>query len=626
RYHHPMRSVWLGLLSLCLLACGGEGTPVSVADTHPDAADVVVDGGAEVPDPGPAAPVDVTTEPDQPPFAGDVAGPDDTSTAPDASDGSVAVPDIEETAAPPDTAPAPAQPVAAGAAPGRAPMRRLTRHEVDRTTQDLLGVEGVATTTLPPEPETQGFDNQVDAQAANPTLVEALMLMAEQVAAVVDLPEVLPCDPEEVGETDCGHAFIAHFGRRALRRPLSEAQTARFEGLFDGAHETWGFEDAVRLVITAMLQSPHFVYRVELGLPETETDGVVRPSPHEMAARLSYLLWESGPDAELDAAADGGELVTVSSVLEQAERMLGEPGAERMLDHFHRQWLLLDRLLYMAPISPKFASFRTETRLFVLSTLREGEGSLAALLTGTETFADDILELVYGDPPLGPPAFSWVPDSTGFRAASLDPARRAGVLTQPSVLSAHSVGPSGPKSLIRRGAFLLDRLLCSPLPPPPDDVPNLPLDEETELSPPELLALHMSDPSCAGCHGLIDPVGVAFEHYDAIGVWRDEYHEGTPIDAATELSGTPLDGTYDDAVDLAHALAASEVAMGCYVRHWYRFVHGRAAETADLASYEAALTALSEADGDVMTLIRALMQTDAFLYRPWTPPDEEVAP
>jgi hypothetical protein len=169
-------------------------------------------------------------------------------------------------------------------------------------------------------------------------------------------------------------------------------------------------------------------------------------------------------------------------------------------------------------------------------------------------------------------------------------------------------------------------MLCDPLPPPPDDVPVLPLDEETDLSPPDLLAQHTSDPACAGCHGLIDPVGKAFEHYTGIGVWRDAYHDETPVDASTVLSGTPLDGDYEDAVDLAHALADSDAAATCYARYWYRFAHGRSVETDDAASFDAVMDAFLGAEGEVMALTRALVTTDAFLYRPWAPPLEEDAP
>ena len=636
--------LWYGLLSVSLFACGGS------TELHPAA-----DGG-DIVEPSTDVSNDVsglpdvvvgdTLEPETETAGEDVAGvevtedvlmPSDADVVPsDAdvvpSDADVVPSDASDDAsgadvAPPsDAGPEELQPVPAGAAPGRAPIRRLTSMELDNTVRDLVGVEEVVALTLPPDPETQGFDNQIDAQSVTPSFVEALMLMSEQVAAQVEISAVVPC-VDEVGESACGHGFIEQFGRRALRRPLTEDQQGRFEGLFDGALEDWGFDEAIRMVIMAMLQSPHFIYRVEFGLAETQTGANVRLSPHEMAVRLSYLLWETMPDEVLDEAADAGELVSLESVVEQTERMIDEPGTKRMLDHFHREWLLLDRLIFMAAISDKFASFRTETRLFVQQTLYEGEGTLHALLTSPDTFVDGTGAAVYDSPELGGWVASWIPNTEAFRATSLDPTRRSGVLTQPSVLSVHSVAPSGLKSLIRRGVFFLDRLLCAPLPPPPTAVEvAVPLDDETDLATPALLAAHTGNPACAGCHTLIDPIGLSFEHYDAIGVWRDAYHDGTVVDTATELVGTSIDGPYDHAVDLAHGLAASDIALSCYVRHWYRFAHGRAVETDDHLSYEAVLDASAAAGGDIMALVRALVTTDAFLYRPWTPPSQEDTP
>jgi hypothetical protein len=639
RYAVTVHRAWPWLLSMCLLACAGEALP----DVEPDAtptADAstasIVDGvlsdvGSSrqaAQDVGPSVALDTVDTLGDPLDSGP---PSEVAEAGATADSVVndtwrsdAAPDALESVDAVETgaeglAPDAVQAVPLGAAPGRAPMRRLTRREVDLTLRDLTGVTGVAAKTLPPEPETQGFDNHVDAQSVGPTFVEAQLLMAEVVAAEVELELLLPCDPEVDGQVPCGHAFITEFGRRAMRRPLTDPQHARFAALFEQSLTEWGFEDATRLVLTALLMSPHFLYRVELGVPETEVGGVVRLSPHEMASRLSYLLYGSMPDAELAAAADAGELMNGQSVAEQATRMLDAFGAREMMDRFHRQWLHLDRLLYMAPVSVKFASFRTESRVFVQRTLFEGEGTFSALMTSAETVADGAVSLVYGQPEFGAPVDSWIPGAEGFQAVSLDPARRAGVLTHPSVLSVNSVGPSAAKTLIRRGVFVLDRVLCSPLPPPPDETPQLPLDEDTELSPPDLLAQHTSDPACAGCHGVIDPVGKAFEHYSAIGSWRDVYHDGTAVEAQTEFVGTPVDGAYSDAVELAHTLAQSEAAQRCYTRHWYRFAHGRAVEEGDAAAFDVVLEAFLSAEGDVRTLVEALTTTDAFLYRPSTP-------
>ena len=649
RYAHAVR--WLPLLLLSLLwACsqedlspsseGDAGAPIEEAHTPREVGDTqepspreplsapelsdVVDATLEDTERASAGSADAAISQDVPlsDGSGDGAsppGPDDAL-----SGGDIDPDDAQEASAGPlEVTPTPAP---LGASPGRAPMRRLTRHELENTLADLSGVSGVASATLPPEPETAGFDNHVDTQDPSPSFVEALLLSAEKISASVDLDALFSCDSALEGELVCAELFVTEVGRKAFRRPLSEEQVARFSALSESAREAWGYEEALRVVLSAMLMSPHFVYRVELGLVETETEGVVRLSPHEMAARLSYLLYQSSPDAELAQAADAGELVTLESIEGQAKRMLGEGKSMAMIDHFHRQWLLLDRLLFMAPISEKFASFRTETRLFVQRVLSEGDGSFYGLMTGTETALDPALATVYSDPSLGPLVETWIPGAEGFRWAEVDAERRAGVLTHPSVLSVHAVGPSAAKTLIRRGAFIMDRILCAPLPPPPEGVPELPLDEDTDLSPPELLESVTGDPACAGCHGVINPVGATFEHYAPSGAWRDDYHDGTPIDASATLVGTPIDGGYPDAVALAHALAESEVAKRCYARHWYRFAHGRGVEAEDEAAFEAVLEAFLGADGEVRTLIEALTRSDAFLYRLYTPPGQEVSP
>ena len=401
RYAADVHRAWPWLLSMCLLACAGEApgdVEPSAADTEigpsdasqsaddvvspPRASDVVTvdsegeeDVTVEVAD---AEPTTDTTDA-QPAVEEVIEDVSDGDTPPDggAGDAPVVIP-------PEDVGPEGPQPIPEGASPGRAPMRRLTRSEADLTIRDLTGLTGMAASTLPPEPETQGFDNHVDAQSVGQSFVEAQLLMAEAVAAEVDLQALLPCDPVTEGEVVCGHAFITEFGRRAFRQPLTEPQHARFAALFQESLPEWGFEEATRLVLTALMMSPHFIYRVELGVPSTEVDGVVRPSPHEMASRLSYLLYGSMPDEELSAAADAGELMTAQSVNEQAARMLDAFGAREMMDRFHRQWLHLDRLLFMAPVSTKFASFRTESRLFIQHTLFEGEGSFSALMTSPE--------------------------------------------------------------------------------------------------------------------------------------------------------------------------------------------------------------------------------------------------
>lgn len=570
-------------------------TPPDDWASMPDAAGDGGFGGGWGADGG--ASVEVTGSPEQ-----DVGRPDGPTLEPG--------PDVVEAE--------PAEPVPVGVSASVSPVRRLTRREWRDTTADLLGYAGDASELLPADPESLGFDNAAAAQTVSPLHVERWLQAAEIVATelAADVDALLPCDPGEDGVFDCGSEFIERFGRRAQRRPLSSKQRDLYINLFVNALDAWGFDASIRLVLEAMLLSPHFLYRVELGLPETETDGVVRLTPHEMAARLSYTLWGSMPDPELDALADAGHLVTPESVDEQAVRMLGDVRARRLVDHFHRQWLRLDRLPLLANFLPLHADYRNETRQFVEHAIFEGAGTLEELFTADYTFVTSQLAPTYGATFSGAWTKTKLADTElDFRKVELDAGQRAGLLTQASFLSIQASAPSPARSIIRRGLFVRESLLCDPPPPPPDDVPmDLPTVDESDLTPPEMLAQHVA-PECAGCHSLMDPIGLAFEHYSHAGAWRDEYEGGQPIEALGELLGTDVDGPVDGAVELAGVLAGSDQAADCYARQWWRFTHGRMVGPDDTASFDA-LVAEFSADGAVLEMLRSVTASDAFLYLP----------
>ena len=273
RYDYAVRWFVALLLASFLVACSDgpsprleahEGGP-DLGTEHgevraPDMAEEVETLDADIGIVGPALDTEATlrdaTQHSE--RAGDSAGvegengPDETSLAPEGSD-EVQGGEADATDAASEVGP---QPVPPGASPGRAPMRRLTRHELDNTIHQLTGVQGVARKTLPPEPETQGFDNHVDSQSVGPSFVEGLMIAAEHVAQEADLSALLPCDAEVLGALECGALFVTHLGRQVFRRPMSVEQQGRFQGLFEEALEAWGFEEAARLVLSAMLMSP----------------------------------------------------------------------------------------------------------------------------------------------------------------------------------------------------------------------------------------------------------------------------------------------------------------------------------------------------------------------------------
>jgi hypothetical protein len=504
---------------------------------------------------------------------------------------------------------------------GRAPLRRLNRLEYDNTVRDLLGVEGSAA-AFPADPVIDGFDDQVEGQSMSPLLAEHVMVGAEQLAseALANLDALLPCDPGASVETEtlCAAAFIDEFGLRAYRRPLDDGQRTSLMTTYARGRELEGeFAAGLRWVIERMLQSPQFLYRIELEGAQVEDlhgQAIVALDDWELASRLSYLLWRSMPDERLFELAAAGTLGDRDTLAAEAARMLEDPRADATLLDFHRQWLdlrRLDQALKSSALYPEFtpalvSSMRTSTDRFVEHALNEGEGTLGELLGADYAFVDSRLATLYGVPHSGAP---------GFERVDLDPQQRRGLLTHASVLA--GLAGAEESSPVSRGRFVRERLLCGELSPPP---PGL----DTELPPLEPGATtrerfeqHTSDPTCAGCHVLMDPIGFGFEHYDAIGRFRSD-QDGQAIDASGTVVGLGAAGdvAFDGAIELATVLAEAPAVEACYARQWFRYGLGRREDPeVDACTLTTLEDSLRDSGGDVRALLLALVVSDAFLVR-----------
>ena len=490
-------------------------------------------------------------------------------------------------------------------------LRRLTRKQYHNTVRDLLGLD----------PPTDGFvsDKKVGPFATNSTApvgeleVEKYMDAAEAVAiaATADLTGRLPCDP--AGQEDaCADQFIAEFGRRAFRRPLLADERDTLRGLYElGA--TQGFAAGIGLVIQGALQSPNFLYILEYGAPDPATPGVMPLAPYELATRLSYMLWDAGPDDTLLAAADAGELETHEQIVVQAERMLLDPRFAQAVERFHVEWTGVDRLVdagKSAELYPKWTdtlrdSMYQETVRFADRVVRLGDGKLDTLLTAAYSYpeGDELLGL-YG---VGPEAVG--PDGK----VALDPTQRAGLLTLPGVLAVYAHPDRS--SPVHRGKWVRENLLCEKIPAPMGDI-NMTLPPPTDgLTTQEIIRQHRDRPECAGCHNLMDPLGFPLENFDAIGAWRLQ-ENGVDIDPAGEMIGTrDIDGTFAGPVAMAQRLAGSEQVRDCVATQWFRFGLGRDRTTADMCSVREATELLEAADGDIKALLVALVTSDSFRYR-----------
>ncbi|WP_104987314.1 DUF1592 domain-containing protein [Sorangium cellulosum] len=506
--------------------------------------------------------------------------------------------------------------------PGPAPLRRLSNYEYSNTLKDLFsGVPGVASTidtvvaTFPNEAESLGFRNNASFLTVGSLVAQKFLDAAEQIAAVAaHASGLVSCDPAALGELECARDFIRTFGAKAYRRPLTEAEVQSYEERFTAGSDGYTFEDGIEWVVFSMLQSPNVLYRVELG--EASTGDVTEPTPYEMASRLSYLIWQSQPDAELTRAAAADELGTPEQVEAQVRRMLADPRADRLLEYFD-QWLDTDMLSGMRrdpavypDLSPGLpALLQEETRAFVKDLLANPSGSFGDLVAANYSFVNGALAQHYG-----------VGGVSGDDFVKVDMPGRSGVLTQGMMLTRDKATRT---SIVRRGLKVRTDLLCEFVPAPPNDV-KLDLEGLGEgLSQRERLELHRTEPSCAACHALMDPIGVVFESFDAVGRLRTTDEGGRPVATSSDIASTrDADGPVADAAELGQRLAQSEEARACYVLQNFRFFYGRDKTDADRCSMAELSVAFKESGYSLSELVVALTQTDAFRYRPVIAPEK----
>lgn len=493
--------------------------------------------------------------------------------------------------------------------PGKAPLRRLTHRELDNTIRDLLGDESRPGSSFTPDAQSLGFDNMAETQAVSPLLAEQYEKAAIEISthAVEDLEGLLGCDPDT--DASCVHDFVTTFGKRAFRRPLTTPEVERHVGFYAQMQSEYGTSDGVRLLLQAILLSPNFLYRLEL-TPSAKA-GAIRLSAYEVATRLSYFLWGSLPDEELFAAADSGQLDSAAEVATQARRMLKDQRARDAVASFTTQWLSLARLDSTekdAELFPDFTTaipplLRQQTLRFFDWVLFEGDGRWSTLLGSKTSFMNAELSAFYGISN----------DSLGSELEKVELGDEySGFLTHAGLLSV--LAHENQTSLVERGKFVREMLLCDDLPAPPPNLVVVPPDPDPNATTRERFAEHVADPACALCHDKMDPIGFSFEHFGADGRWRAK-ENGLKIDATGELTGTDVDGPIDGVASLAERLSQSDEVRRCVVMTWFRYAQGRGQDETDACSIERAQKAFTSSDGDIRELIVELTQTDAFLYR-----------
>jgi hypothetical protein len=488
--------------------------------------------------------------------------------------------------------------------PAARSLRLLTRREYAATVHDLLGLD-VDTAQVPVEPRIKGFDNNAASMVVTDRHMDAYLSLAEDIAgrAVTEQhARLVSSDPNVAA---CKREVVTELGLRAVRRPLTDDE---IDGFLD-AFQSSNFDDGLRIATAAMLISPNFLYRWEIG------DGAGTLSPYETASALSYLFWGTMPDETLFDAAAAGELSTPDQITDQARRLLADPRSHAQVNEFVGQWLRTDGLSANKDVAiyPNFTDeirndMAEEQRRFFEHVIFEQNGSFDDLFTAGYVYANGALASFYG---LQANGSDWqeipVSADTG----------RGGILGLGAVLA--SQAHSNESSPIKRGVFVRGRLLCQDLPPPPPDVDATPPGLDPTLTTRERFAAHDSNAACSGCHRYIDGVGFGFEGFDGVGARRTT-ENGHPIDMSGTVNG--LEGldkdtsdNFTDTRELGAMLASSQAAQVCLPLQYFRYARGLTEDAYDACTINNLQLEFTEGQLSLQDMLVAVTGSPTFTKR-----------
>ena len=418
-----------------------------------------------------------------------------------------------------------------------------------------------------------------------------------------------PASPR--AEAPCARQIISTLARRAYRRPVTDEDLQPLLSFYETGRREGNFETGIQRALQRILASPKFVLRVERDPVNVAPGTVHRLSDLELASRLSFFLWSSIPDETLLDVASQGRLATPAVLEQQVRRMLADPRAEALVRNFAGQWLQLRNLRNMVPDPEEFPdfddqlreAFARETELLFESIIHEDRNVLD-LLTADYTFVNERLAKHYAIPYIY---------GTHFRRVTLTDEARRGLLGHGSILTVTS--HANRTAPVLRGKWILDNLLGTPPPPPPPnantDLPD-PAEGEKPLTVRERMEVHRANPVCANCHKLMDPIGLALEHFDAVGAWRTR-EAGSPIDATTQLfDGTKVDG----AVALRQALLKRpEVVVGTLTERLLTYALGRGLQSYDMPVVRGIVRDAARRDYRFSSLILGVVRSTPFQMR-----------
>lgn len=464
---------------------------------------------------------------------------------------------------------------------GATVMRRLTEDQYRNTIKDIFGDVTLGGRF---EPDTRQ-DGLIAVGASKATVTPGGLeqydrmatAIAEQVVSPDRRDEYIPCKPVSAAAPDdaCAKTFLTRAGYLLFRRPLTQQETnVSLNIATEGANQTKNFYFGIQLALAALLESPQFLFVRETAVPDLNRPGSLTLSPQSIATRISLLIWGSSPGMELLQAADKGELSTPEGLAKQVDRMLASPRAQMGVRAYFSDMLQFDAfgaLSKDATLYPNYSGevakeAQEQTLRTIVDELVVRNGDYRDIFTTRKTYLTPVLASAYGLPLTR----NWA-DFHDFQPVTLPESMpQAGVLTQIAFAALHS--SSGKTSPTLRGKALRELILCQPVPPPP---PNVDFSkfagaDGKVTSMREAILMHQANPVCAGCHKLMDPIGLALEHYDTSGAYRTE-DAGRPIDASGEVDGV----SYQDASGLGKAIHDNPRTTSCLANRVYAYAAGR---------------------------------------------------
>lgn len=528
--------------------------------------------------------------------------------------------------------------------PGPPLIRRLSVREYSSTLKDLTGLDfNVAEAVgMTDEGNGLGFDNLAAAMEIAPALMEKYFEAADQILdrifaasdakgtgakldgrarAQSEAPYklIVIAKPEAgVSPHDAAERVLRQFTRRAYRRPVTQAEVGRLTKLFDTlASQGQSFDAALRLTLKPILVSPYFLLRIERDGAAAGSEAAYRIADHELAVRLSYFLWSTMPDAQLDTLADAGKLSDPATLDQQVKRMLADPKAKSLTEGFAEQFLQLKKLASARPSTEFFPTFNgdlkramhDETTTF-FDKLREEDKSVLDLLDSDYTYLNETLARHYGIDNV---------KGTQIRRVTLTPQdHRGGLLGMGSVLALTSHTSRTSPTL--RGKYVLDVIFGTPPDPPPANVGQF-KDESNHKDPKtfrEKMVQHAADASCASCHKKMDPLGYALENFNAIGAWRVKDGD-RPVDNTGQLPGGEKFTGVTELKKLVHAHQDDFVRN--ITEQMLIYALGRELDYYDDCAVKEIKTSMA-GDGDKFSvLVSGIVKSYPFQYRKTAAPD-----